>query len=168
MLSFSILVFHGHLMCPDLWPLTLYNRLLQVCIIRIWSGLIIGLIALCPLCSQNMERVYSLYQTFPEGRAAEPGIPKNPYSREMVLQPASPTHLSVCQRLRKVIQELVDTEKSYVKVCNPAAVVLLRVPALLLIVLLQQLIVLPSLLLVLFHCHCFYYHICFCYNHVLC
>uniref|UniRef100_A0A669F540 TIAM Rac1 associated GEF 2a n=1 Tax=Oreochromis niloticus TaxID=8128 RepID=A0A669F540_ORENI len=34
---------------------------------------------------------------------------------EVGLQPVSPTHLSVCQRLRKVIQELVDTEKSYVK-----------------------------------------------------
>uniref|UniRef100_A0A3B3THJ4 TIAM Rac1 associated GEF 2b n=1 Tax=Poecilia latipinna TaxID=48699 RepID=A0A3B3THJ4_9TELE len=31
------------------------------------------------------------------------------------LHPPSPAHLSVCQRLRKVIQELVDTEKSYVK-----------------------------------------------------
>ncbi|KAI3364687.1 hypothetical protein L3Q82_011457, partial [Scortum barcoo] len=63
----------------------------------------------------NVERVYSLYQTFPEGRAVEPDVPRNPYSREAGLQPASPAHLSVCQRLRKVIQELVDTEKSYVK-----------------------------------------------------
>ncbi|XP_067338990.1 rho guanine nucleotide exchange factor TIAM2 [Channa argus] len=67
------------------------------------------------LQGQNMEQVYSLYRTFPEGRAAEVDVPKNPYSRDLVLQPASPTHLSVCQRLRKVIQELVDTEKSYVK-----------------------------------------------------
>uniref|UniRef100_A0A4W6EPY3 TIAM Rac1 associated GEF 2 n=1 Tax=Lates calcarifer TaxID=8187 RepID=A0A4W6EPY3_LATCA len=64
---------------------------------------------------QNMEQVYTLYQTFPEGRAADVDIPKNPYGREVGLQPASPAHLSVCQRLRKVIQELVDTEKSYVK-----------------------------------------------------
>ncbi|KAM6992558.1 rho guanine nucleotide exchange factor TIAM2 [Tautogolabrus adspersus] len=64
---------------------------------------------------QNVERVYSLYQTFPECRAAEADVPKNPYSREAGLQPPSPAHLSVCQRLRKVIQELVDTEKSYVK-----------------------------------------------------
>ncbi|XP_034436470.1 T-lymphoma invasion and metastasis-inducing protein 2 isoform X1 [Hippoglossus hippoglossus] len=64
---------------------------------------------------QNMERVYSLYQTFPEGRAADADVPKNPYSREVTLQPASPAHLSVCQHLCKVIQELVDTEKSYVK-----------------------------------------------------
>lgn len=63
-----------------------------------------------------MEQVYTLYQTFPEGRAADVDIPKNPYGREVGLQPASPAHLSVCQRLCKVIQELVDTEKSYVKV----------------------------------------------------
>lgn len=70
------------------------------------------MVFLCPPL-QNMDRVYSLYQTFPEGRAAEADIPKNPYGRE---QPASPAHLSVCQRLRRVIEELVDTEKSYVKV----------------------------------------------------
>ncbi|KAM9354625.1 rho guanine nucleotide exchange factor TIAM2 isoform 2-T2 [Pholidichthys leucotaenia] len=64
---------------------------------------------------QNVDRVYSLYQTFPEDQAAEVDAPKNPYSREAGLQPASPAHLSVCQRLHKVIQELVDTEKSYVK-----------------------------------------------------
>ncbi|XP_023266851.1 T-lymphoma invasion and metastasis-inducing protein 2-like [Seriola lalandi dorsalis] len=64
---------------------------------------------------QNMDQVYSLYQTFPEGQAADADVPKNPYSREAGLPPASPAHLSVCQRLRKVIQELVDTEKSYVK-----------------------------------------------------
>ncbi|KAM4522432.1 rho guanine nucleotide exchange factor TIAM2 isoform 2-T2 [Odontesthes bonariensis] len=64
---------------------------------------------------QNVDRVCSLYQTFPESRTPEADIPKNPYSREAGLQPASPAHLSACQRLRKVIQELVDTEKSYVK-----------------------------------------------------
>ncbi|XP_074542057.1 rho guanine nucleotide exchange factor TIAM2 [Halichoeres trimaculatus] len=64
---------------------------------------------------QNVEQVYSLYQTFPECQAAETAVPKNPYGRETGLQPPSPTHLNVCQRLRKVIQELVDTEKSYVK-----------------------------------------------------
>lgn len=63
-----------------------------------------------------MDRVYSLYQTFPEGRAAEADVPRNPYGREVGLQPASPAHLSVCQRLRRVIEELVATEKSYVKV----------------------------------------------------
>ncbi|XP_053192778.1 rho guanine nucleotide exchange factor TIAM2-like [Scomber japonicus] len=64
---------------------------------------------------QNMERMYSLYQPFPDGQAAESDVPRNPYGREVVLQTSSPAHLSVCQRLRKVIEELVDTEKSYVK-----------------------------------------------------
>ncbi|XP_076011233.1 rho guanine nucleotide exchange factor TIAM2 [Genypterus blacodes] len=63
----------------------------------------------------SMERVYSLYQTFPEGRAADVELPRNPYGRDGSLQPSSPAHLSVCQRLCKVVQELVDTEKSYVK-----------------------------------------------------
>ncbi|KAM6915080.1 rho guanine nucleotide exchange factor TIAM2-like [Xenentodon cancila] len=63
----------------------------------------------------NMERVCSLHQTFPESRAADADVPKNPYCREAGVQLASPAHLSACQRLRKVIQELVDTEKSYVK-----------------------------------------------------
>ncbi|XP_028252589.1 T-lymphoma invasion and metastasis-inducing protein 2 [Parambassis ranga] len=64
---------------------------------------------------QNVEHVCSLYQTFPEAPTSDPAVPKNPYSREAGPQPASPAHLSMCQRLRKVIQELVDTEKSYVK-----------------------------------------------------
>lgn len=63
-----------------------------------------------------MDRVYSLYQTFPEGRTGDSDVPKNPYGREAGLQPLSPAHLNVCQRLCKVIQELVDTEKSYVQV----------------------------------------------------
>ncbi|XP_074471641.1 rho guanine nucleotide exchange factor TIAM2-like isoform X2 [Sebastes fasciatus] len=64
---------------------------------------------------RNVERVHALYQTFPEGRVSEADVPRNPYGRGAGLQPPSPAHLSVCQRLRKVIQELVDTEKSYVK-----------------------------------------------------
>lgn len=63
---------------------------------------------------QNVDQVYPLYHTFPEGQAADG--PRNPYVREAGPQPMSPAHLSVCHRLRKVIQELVDTEKSYVKV----------------------------------------------------
>ncbi|KAK5903025.1 hypothetical protein CgunFtcFv8_006839 [Champsocephalus gunnari] len=65
----------------------------------------------------NVERVHALYQTFPECRAAEPDVPRNPYLSPPHLSPAhlSPPHLSPPQRLRKVIQELVDTEKSYVK-----------------------------------------------------
>lgn len=79
------------------------------------------MVSLC-LPPQNMERVYSLYQTFPEGQAADADVPKNPYCREVGPPPASPAHLSVCQRLRKVIQELVDTEKSYVKVSTAAVI----------------------------------------------
>ncbi|XP_014327868.1 T-lymphoma invasion and metastasis-inducing protein 2-like [Xiphophorus maculatus] len=64
---------------------------------------------------QNTDRVFSLYQTFPESKTSDIDVPRNPYVREGSLHPPSPAHLSVCQRLRKVIQELVDTEKSYVK-----------------------------------------------------
>ncbi|KAM3861463.1 rho guanine nucleotide exchange factor TIAM2 [Diretmus argenteus] len=62
----------------------------------------------------NMERVYTLYQAFPEGCAVEGEAPRNPYNVEAGLQPPCRL-LSVCQRICKVIQELVDTEKSYVK-----------------------------------------------------
>uniref|UniRef100_A0A087YBJ9 TIAM Rac1 associated GEF 2a n=1 Tax=Poecilia formosa TaxID=48698 RepID=A0A087YBJ9_POEFO len=64
---------------------------------------------------KNTDRVFSLYQTFPESKTSDIDVPRNPYVREESLHPPSPAHLSVCQRLRKVIQELVDTEKSYVK-----------------------------------------------------
>lgn len=63
-----------------------------------------------------MDQVSPLYRTFSEGQAVEADVPRNPYTREASLQSTSPAHLSACQRLRKVIQELVDTEKSYVKV----------------------------------------------------
>ncbi|KAG7235296.1 hypothetical protein INR49_002786 [Caranx melampygus] len=43
---------------------------------------------------QNMEQVYSLYQTFPEGQATDADVPKNPYCREVGPPPASPAHLS--------------------------------------------------------------------------
>ncbi|XP_029966619.1 T-lymphoma invasion and metastasis-inducing protein 2-like [Salarias fasciatus] len=83
----------------------------------------------CPLAAGalcwNVDGGSSLYQTFPECRVPNIEVPQNPYAREAGLQtrssweaglqPASPSHLSVCQRLRKVIEELVDTERSYVK-----------------------------------------------------
>ncbi|XP_034018441.1 T-lymphoma invasion and metastasis-inducing protein 2-like isoform X2 [Thalassophryne amazonica] len=56
------------------------------------------------------DHLSSLSDTFPEGRAAD-NCPRKPCRQQAV----SPSHLSVCQRLRKVIEELVDTEKSYVK-----------------------------------------------------
>ncbi|XP_013881920.1 T-lymphoma invasion and metastasis-inducing protein 2 isoform X2 [Austrofundulus limnaeus] len=64
---------------------------------------------------QNLDQVFPLYQTFAETRTSDHEIPTNPYCREGGLPLTSPAHLSVCQRLRKVIEELVDTEKSYVK-----------------------------------------------------
>ncbi|KAM4633669.1 rho guanine nucleotide exchange factor TIAM2 [Polymixia lowei] len=65
--------------------------------------------------TQNVERVCALYQTFPESCDVEADSPRNPYSKEAGLQRPCPKHMSVSQRLCKVIQELVDTEKSYVK-----------------------------------------------------
>lgn len=73
-----------------------------------------------------MAQVLPLYQTFPEGRAAAVpaalDLPRNPYEKEAGLTLPSPTHLSTCQRLRKVVQELVETEQSYVQVRGGASV----------------------------------------------
>lgn len=41
--------------------------------------------------------------------------PPHPGAETTLLRPC-PRHMSATERLRKVIQELVDTEKSYVKV----------------------------------------------------
>ncbi|XP_055729030.1 rho guanine nucleotide exchange factor TIAM2-like [Salvelinus fontinalis] len=72
---------------------------------------------------QNVETVCSLNQTFPEGRGAAGTVvvegQRNPYSMEppgpQTQKPPCPRHMSISERLCKVIQELVDTEKSYVK-----------------------------------------------------
>ncbi|CAB1340414.1 unnamed protein product, partial [Coregonus sp. 'balchen'] len=69
---------------------------------------------------ENVETVCSLYQTFPEGRGAVVVEgQRNPYSMEplgpQIQKPPCPRHMSISERLCKVIQELVDTEKSYVK-----------------------------------------------------
>uniref|UniRef100_A0AAV2K966 Uncharacterized protein n=1 Tax=Knipowitschia caucasica TaxID=637954 RepID=A0AAV2K966_KNICA len=61
---------------------------------------------------QSSDRVNSLYQIFPECRAADAEVA--PY-REAELHTPGPAHLSVCQRIRKVLEELLETEKSYVK-----------------------------------------------------
>ncbi|XP_059897138.1 rho guanine nucleotide exchange factor TIAM2 isoform X1 [Gadus macrocephalus] len=79
-----------------------------------------------PTTEQNVDRVCTLYQTFPESCVSEVEAPRNPYLREANGQPACPGqgplsqppypgHMPISQRLCKVIQELVDTEKSYVK-----------------------------------------------------
>lgn len=80
-----------------------------------------------------MDTVCTLYQSFQEGTGSGSGglmeDAKEPQVRQVVelgsaprgeatlLRPC-PKHMSVTERLRKVIQELVDTEKSYVKVRN--------------------------------------------------
>ncbi|XP_072305039.1 rho guanine nucleotide exchange factor TIAM2-like [Eucyclogobius newberryi] len=76
---------------------------------------------------QSSDRINSLHQIFPECRAAEPDAPKNPYAERgeaefhapspysSSLSSGSPSHLSACQRIRKVVEELLETEKSYVK-----------------------------------------------------
>uniref|UniRef100_A0A8C2JRC3 TIAM Rac1 associated GEF 2a n=1 Tax=Cyprinus carpio TaxID=7962 RepID=A0A8C2JRC3_CYPCA len=63
----------------------------------------------------NPEMVCNLYQTFPEGSVLVSEGHRNPYSTENAHARSSPRHMSVTERLRMVIQELVDTEKSYVK-----------------------------------------------------
>uniref|UniRef100_A0A3P8YDI2 TIAM Rac1 associated GEF 2a n=1 Tax=Esox lucius TaxID=8010 RepID=A0A3P8YDI2_ESOLU len=74
----------------------------------------------CFFCfPQNVETVCSLYQTFPEGYGATGSLTSegqgNPYSMEPRQKPPCPRHMSISERLCKVIQELVDTERSYVK-----------------------------------------------------
>ncbi|XP_030626742.1 T-lymphoma invasion and metastasis-inducing protein 2 [Chanos chanos] len=64
---------------------------------------------------KSVETVCSLYQTYPEGPSLVPEGHRNPYSSEPAPSKSCPRHLSVTEKLRKVIQELVDTEKSYVK-----------------------------------------------------
>uniref|UniRef100_A0A8C7CI09 TIAM Rac1 associated GEF 2 n=1 Tax=Oncorhynchus kisutch TaxID=8019 RepID=A0A8C7CI09_ONCKI len=72
---------------------------------------------------KNIGTVCSLNQTFPEGCGAAGAVvvegQRNPYSMEppvpQTLKPPCPRHMSISERLCKVIQELVDTEKSYVK-----------------------------------------------------
>ncbi|XP_077094759.1 rho guanine nucleotide exchange factor TIAM2 isoform X1 [Siphateles boraxobius] len=68
--------------------------------------------------SKSVDTVCSLYNSFQEGSGGlmegqeEQTVPEVP-----MLRPC-PRHMSATERLRKVIQELVDTEKSYVKDLN--------------------------------------------------
>lgn len=76
---------------------------------------------------QSVDTVCTLYQSFQEGTGSGPGglmdDAKEPPARQggvaagetSLLRPCH-KHMSATERLRKVIQELVDTEKSYVKV----------------------------------------------------
>ncbi|KAL2081987.1 hypothetical protein ACEWY4_021805 [Coilia grayii] len=63
----------------------------------------------------SADNVSGLYQTFPEGPVLEPEGHRNPYCNDPPPPRPCPRHMSITDRLRKVIQELVDTEKSYVK-----------------------------------------------------
>ncbi|XP_061757293.1 rho guanine nucleotide exchange factor TIAM2-like isoform X2 [Nerophis ophidion] len=60
------------------------------------------------------ERPLSPIHTFPRGRVASL-LSRKSYAKEDGLQPGSSAHLSVCQRVHRVLKELLDTEKSYVK-----------------------------------------------------
>ncbi|XP_077588195.1 rho guanine nucleotide exchange factor TIAM2 [Stigmatopora nigra] len=80
--------------------------------------------------SKSVDTVCNLYQSFHEGEASASGGPVGdtkdvPVKQSVdlnagtkgdatILRPC-PKHMSSTERLRKVIQELVDTEKSYVK-----------------------------------------------------
>ncbi|XP_028251019.1 T-lymphoma invasion and metastasis-inducing protein 2 isoform X2 [Parambassis ranga] len=80
--------------------------------------------------SKSVDTVCTLYQSFQEGTGSGTGDlmddAKDPSGRQggesrsgslgeaTMLRPC-PKHMSATERLRKVIQELVDTEKSYVK-----------------------------------------------------
>ncbi|KAA8582967.1 hypothetical protein FQN60_015513, partial [Etheostoma spectabile] len=73
--------------------------------------------ARCLSCRWPSDSLVLLVNHVIQRRAADADVLRNPYSQEAGPQPAgpaSPAHLSVCQRLRRVIEELVDTEKSYV------------------------------------------------------
>ncbi|KAM4625439.1 rho guanine nucleotide exchange factor TIAM2 [Polymixia lowei] len=78
--------------------------------------------------SKSVDTVCTLYQSFQEGPdsgsgglmestkepPASQGLGSGPGGEAALLRPC-PRHMSATERLRKVIQELVDTEKSYVK-----------------------------------------------------
>ncbi|MEQ2309796.1 hypothetical protein AMECASPLE_002262 [Ameca splendens] len=75
--------------------------------------------------SKSVDTVCTIYNSYQEGSAAggvmddlketQGGESGSGPAREGVLLRPCPKHMSVTERLRKVIQELVDTEKSYVK-----------------------------------------------------
>ncbi|XP_076017749.1 rho guanine nucleotide exchange factor TIAM2 [Genypterus blacodes] len=81
--------------------------------------------------SKSVDTVCTLYQSFQEGAASGPGglmeetneppakrgpeLASGPPKGEATSARPCPKHMSATERLRKVIQELVDTEKSYVK-----------------------------------------------------
>ncbi|XP_036448586.1 T-lymphoma invasion and metastasis-inducing protein 2 isoform X2 [Colossoma macropomum] len=65
--------------------------------------------------SKSVETVCTLYHSFQESSGGLMEGQKDPAGPEPTLLRPCPRHMSATERLRKVIQELVDTEKSYVK-----------------------------------------------------
>ncbi|KAM4541359.1 rho guanine nucleotide exchange factor TIAM2 [Fundulus diaphanus] len=75
--------------------------------------------------SKSVDTVCTIFNSFQEGSEAagvmddaketQGGESGSSSGREATLLRPCPKHMSVTERLRKVIQELVDTEKSYVK-----------------------------------------------------
>uniref|UniRef100_A0A673H1F1 T-lymphoma invasion and metastasis-inducing protein 2-like n=1 Tax=Sinocyclocheilus rhinocerous TaxID=307959 RepID=A0A673H1F1_9TELE len=68
-------------------------------------------------CTHDVDTVCSLYQSFQEGSGGLMEGQEQTGPEAPTLRPC-PRHMSATERLRKVIQELVDTEKSYVKDLN--------------------------------------------------
>uniref|UniRef100_A0A8B9LMI0 TIAM Rac1 associated GEF 2a n=1 Tax=Astyanax mexicanus TaxID=7994 RepID=A0A8B9LMI0_ASTMX len=64
---------------------------------------------------RSVETVCTLYHSFQEGSGGLMESQKESAGPEPTLLRPCPRHMSATERLRKVIQELVDTEKSYVK-----------------------------------------------------
>ncbi|XP_050989802.1 rho guanine nucleotide exchange factor TIAM2 isoform X2 [Labeo rohita] len=68
--------------------------------------------------SKSVDTVCSLYHSFQEGSGGLMEGQEEKTGPEAPMLRPCPRHMSATERLRKVIQELVDTEKSYVKDLN--------------------------------------------------
>ncbi|XP_067224502.1 rho guanine nucleotide exchange factor TIAM2 isoform X1 [Chanodichthys erythropterus] len=68
--------------------------------------------------SKSVDTVCSLYHSFQEGSGGLMEGQEEHTGPEVPMLRPCPRHMSATERLRKVIQELVDTEKSYVKDLN--------------------------------------------------
>uniref|UniRef100_A0A671RII9 T-lymphoma invasion and metastasis-inducing protein 2-like n=1 Tax=Sinocyclocheilus anshuiensis TaxID=1608454 RepID=A0A671RII9_9TELE len=68
-------------------------------------------------CTHDVDTVCSLYHSFQDGSGLMEGQEEQTGPEAPMLR-LCPRHMSATERLRKVIQELVNTEKSYVKDLN--------------------------------------------------
>ncbi|XP_009291564.1 rho guanine nucleotide exchange factor TIAM2 isoform X2 [Danio rerio] len=68
--------------------------------------------------SKSVDTVCSLYHSYQEGSGGLMESQEEQTGPEPAILRPCPRHMSATERLRKVIQELVDTEKSYVKDLN--------------------------------------------------